>query len=115
MESENLTWKSLVDVQISLIQSREVNTESAKNISHLLSIKESLQLRQAKLKSPVKMWTVYLQQEDADINRLKLIKSEMLSKQQELKIDLKAVKELARKIHLDVERYNKSINEVEVL
>lgn len=115
MEGENLSWKSLVDIQICLIQSKEAYAESEKKIAQFLSIKEALQLRQDKLKSPVKIWTVYLQQEDADFNRLKLKNNEMLSKQQELKIDLKAVKELARKIKIDVERYNKSINQVEVL
>ena len=115
MDSDNLSWKSLVDLQILLIKSRETNAESANKISQLLSIKKTLQLRQAKLQSPVKIWTVYLQQEDADVTRLKQKKNEMLSKQQELKIDLKAVKELARKIKIDVERYNKSINQVKVL
>ena len=111
---ESQSWQSLVNLQFCLIQSRQTNEENVKQINHLVSTKEALQLRQAERQSPRRIWTIYLRQEDAEIARLKQEKNEKLLKQQELKIDLNAAIGITRKITTDVEQLQRSINEVEV-
>lgn len=114
MTEDNLSWRTLVNLQMRLMSSKETNAEFDKRITELEATKGELQQRVEKLRLSSKKDTVESLLEDREIVFLTQEREEALTKQTSLVKDLKSVTNLLGKFKLDIDRSNKSVNNLEV-
>ena len=106
--------RTLVNLQFSLIESKETNSEFSKRINQLQATKEELSESLEKLKLSSKKKAIESLLEDREIVSLSQERENILSKQKSLTNDLKSTKNLLRKFKLDIDCSHKSITKTEV-
>ena len=106
--------RTLVNLQLRLIESNETNAEFSKQIDQLQTAKEELSQSLEKLKLSSKKKTIESLLEDREIGSLSQERENTLTKQKSLKNDLRSAKNLLRKFKLDIDCSHQSITKLEV-
>ena len=113
-EEETLSWRTLVNLQMRLIESRETNVNFDKQIANLDATTNELHQRLEGLRLSSKKETIESLLEDREIVFLSQKREELSTKQKSLIRDLKSVTNLLGRFKLDIERRNTSIQKLEV-
>ena len=113
-EEETLSWRTLVNLQMRLIESRETNVNFDKQIANLDAATNELHQRLEGLRLSSKKETIESLLEYREIVFLSQKREELSTKQKSLIRDLKSVTNLLGRFKLDIERRNTSIQKLEV-
>ncbi|EFX77668.1 hypothetical protein DAPPUDRAFT_105919 [Daphnia pulex] len=105
--------RTLVNLQLRLIESKETNAEFSKQIDHLQVVKEELSQNLQKLKLSSKKKAIESLLEDREIVSLSHQRENALIKQKSLANDLRSARNLLRKFKLDIDCSEKSITNLE--
>jgi hypothetical protein len=114
MMGDQRPGRTLVNLQLRLIESKETNAEFTKQIDHLQVVKEELSQNLEKLKLSSKKKAIESLVEDREIVSLSHQRENALIKQKSLANDLRSARNLLRKFKLDIECSEKSIRNLEV-
>lgn len=101
--------RTLVSLQLSLIESKETISEFSKRIDQLQATKEELSESLEKLKLSSKKKAIESLLEDREIVSLSQERENILTKQKSLTNELKSTKNLLSKFKLDIDCSHKSI------
>jgi len=111
---EQRPCRTLVNLQLRLIESKETNAEFSKQIDQLQVVKEELSQSLANLKLSSKKEAIESLLEDREIVALSNERENALIKHKSLTNDLRSARNLLRKFKLDIDCSRKSISKLEV-
>lgn len=111
---ENPSWRTLVNLQIGLLESKERNSELSKQIDQLQAAEEELNQNLERLCLSSKKETVESFFEDRETVSISQERETALTREKSLKNDLISARNLLSKIKLDIDHRNKSITKLEV-
>ncbi len=111
---ERLSWRTLANLQLHLIESQKKNAEYDQRISKLETKKGELYQLLEGLRLSSRKETIDSLLEDREIVFLTRERDVRSTKQQSLTTDMKLVTNLLGKLKLDIDRRNNSIQKLEV-